>query len=325
MQATTLRQYPLISCSGLPALEAGVSRLFGSCAFDAPRESRAANFRSVINRRCLQHGALLFGSYGAAMNAKIGPYEDFVQGFPVSGFAEHTIGGTQVSVSGAQASSAVIGPGENVDLRYKTRFDHFMLVIKPAPLLRKLEALAGLAPVGRLTFAKRASDHPQAFALRRLVLFLAEQLSAPTAPAPLVLAELEQAVMVAFLIGNASNFSRMLHGDPRSIGPWQVRCAEEYIAAHWDQPITIEALAMATGVSTRTLFHSFKKARGYSPMALVKQIRLQKAKQMLSTPQADTSVTGIAYACGFGNLGHFAHDYLQKFGERPSDTLRVSK
>ena len=46
---------------------------------------------------------------------------------------------------------------------------------------------------------------------------------------------------------------------------------------------------------------------------------------MLAMPQANASVTGVAYACGFGNLGHFATDYQQKFGERPSDTLRASK
>ena len=182
--------------------------------------------------------------------------------------------------------------------------------------------MTGVAPTGRLPLAKRVGDQPEAFALRRLVQFLAEQLSAPTPPVPLVLAELEQAVMVAFLTGNTNNFSAVLNGDPRSSAPWKVRRAEEYIAAHWDQPITIEALATATDISARSLFHSFKKARGYSPMALVKEIRLQKARKMLSTPQADTSVTSVAYTCGFGNLGHFANDYCLKFGERPSDTLR---
>lgn len=324
MLAETLRQFPLLNCTGLTALEAGVNRIFGSGKFDAPRQSRAASFRSTINHRALQNGALMFGSYGAAMNAKIGPYENYVQGFPLAGFGEHTVGGTNISISASQASSAIINAGESVELRYKSSFEHIVLSLQPVPLLRKLEALTGGAPVGSLTFLKRTSVDPSAVALRRLVLFLAEELNAPTTT-PLVLAELEQAIMVAFLTSNANNFSAMLNGDPRSTGPWQVRRAEEYIAAHWDQPITIEALAMATGVSARSVFHSFKKARGYSPMALVKQIRLQKAKHMLSIPQADTSVTGVAYACGFGNLGHFANDYLQKFGERPSDTLRSSK
>jgi AraC-like DNA-binding protein len=32
-------------------------------------------------------------------------------------------------------------------------------------------------------------------------------------------------------------------------------------------------------------------------------------------------VTGIAFKCRFGNLGHFAADYRRAFGELPSDTL----
>jgi len=60
-------------------------------------------------------------------------------------------------------------------------------------------------------------------------------------------------------------------------------------------------------------------------MVLVKQIRLNKAKEMLSKARPDASVTDVAYACGFGNLGHFANDYFERFGERPSDTLRLSR
>lgn len=213
------------------------------------------------------------------------------------------------------------------EFHYKTTFDHLALAIKPAPLLNKLEALIGSPAVTPLKFVKRASyGRPDALALRRLVLFLAEELSNETlVMSPLILTELEQALMVAFLCNNESNFSPLLRGEPTSSAPWQVRRAEEYIAANWDQPITIEALAVATNVSARSLFHSFKKARGYSPMVLVKQIRLNKAKEMLSKARPDASVTDVAYACGFGNLGHFANDYFERFGERPSDTLRLSR
>jgi len=107
--------------------------------------------------------------------------------------------------------------------------------------------------------------------------------------------------------------------------PWQVRRAEEYIVAHWDQPITVEALATVTGTSARSIFHVFKRSRGYSPMAFVKTVRLQKARQMLTRQSSTVSVTDVAFACGFGNLGHFASDYVRHFGERPSDTLNRTK
>jgi transcriptional regulator GlxA family with amidase domain len=106
---------------------------------------------------------------------------------------------------------------------------------------------------------------------------------------------------------------------------WQVRRAEEYIATHWNQPITIASLARATAASARSIFYHFKSSRGQSPMSFVKQVRLDHARKMLEECGISCSVTEIAVECGFGNLGHFAGDYFKRFGEHPSDTLKRSK
>jgi transcriptional regulator GlxA family with amidase domain len=94
--------------------------------------------------------------------------------------------------------------------------------------------------------------------------------------------------------------------------------------ANWDKPITLELLSGITGASTRSLHEKFKQARGYSPMAFAKQVRLRRARELLSRPEPATSVTTVSSACGFGNLGHFAKDYFKIFGERPSETLARS-
>ena len=60
-------------------------------------------------------------------------------------------------------------------------------------------------------------------------------------------------------------------------------------------------------------------------MDFVKRVRLERARQKLSSLDAETSVTAVAFECGFGNLGHFARDYHERFGERPSETLRRSR
>jgi transcriptional regulator GlxA family with amidase domain len=101
-----------------------------------------------------------------------------------------------------------------------------------------------------------------------------------------------------------------------------VRRAEAYIESHWNEPITIAGLARATAASARSIFYHFKNGRGQSPMSFVKQVRLEHAREMLESRGTNRSVTEIAVDCGFGNLGHFAGDYLKRFGERPSDTLK---
>ena len=60
-------------------------------------------------------------------------------------------------------------------------------------------------------------------------------------------------------------------------------------------------------------------------MNFVKQVRLKHAKEMLTAPAPNKSVTSVAFACGFGNLGHFASDYRRAFGEMPSETLAGAK
>jgi transcriptional regulator GlxA family with amidase domain len=129
-------------------------------------------------------------------------------------------------------------------------------------------------------------------------------------------------MMTSLLLASVSNYSGLLHGEPVAAAPWQVRRAEQFIEANWDQPITIEMLVAATNVSARSLFSSFKAGRGYSPMDFVKRVRLGRARQKLSRPYAETSVSAVAFECGFGNPGHFARDYRHHFGERPSETLR---
>jgi transcriptional regulator GlxA family with amidase domain len=60
-------------------------------------------------------------------------------------------------------------------------------------------------------------------------------------------------------------------------------------------------------------------------MDFVKDIRLDHSKQLLSAPTPSTSVTEVALACGFGNLGHFSQYYRRKFGEPPSHTLNRAR
>ena len=120
----------------------------------------------------------------------------------------------------------------------------------------------------------RTSDRrqPEAPMIRNLVRVLIAELDRETSDlSPLVLAEIEQAIMVAYLSGVPHNYSDQLNGRNCSISRRQVSRAEAYIEANWKQPISVEALAAVTNVSARSIFNSFQQYRGYSPMKFVKQ------------------------------------------------------
>lgn len=219
--------------------------------------------------------------------------------------------------------SCIVSPGQEVTLVTEASHDWFNLRIDPGALETKLAHLLGAPPSGKLEFSPAANrSSPRFQQLWRLILFFAEQLDATSEQLPaLVLRELEQTILVAFLTANHHTFSHLLEREPGDALPSHVRRAEEFIEAHWDQAITIESLMEATGVGARAIFRAFQQARGYSPMAFAKVVRLRHARRMLMAPGPETSVTLVAFACGFGNLGHFARDYRLAFGERPSTTL----
>ena len=206
-------------------------------------------------------------------------------------------------------------------------FEHFVTLIDPEALLKTIGALTGTRPVSQLRLNYTNFElRPLPRLSRNLVKLLVEELDADdSVPSSVVTAELEQAIVVAFLYGNSHNYSSVLEGRPAAAAPWQIRRVEEYVEANWDQPITIEALAVVANASARSIFHSFKEHRRYSPMNFVKQVRLKHAKESLGARDGETTVTKVAFECGFGNLGHFANDYKRAFGETPSATLLRAK
>ena len=56
-------------------------------------------------------------------------------------------------------------------------------------------------------------------------------------------------------------------------------------------------------------------------MEFARRLRLEHARRMLEQPSPATTVTDVAFACGFGDLGRFARDFQRMFGERPSALL----
>lgn len=183
--------------------------------------------------------------------------------------------------------------------------------------------LLGAKPRGALIFDPAApAKQPSGQVLRELTMFLANQLNSTAPQLPgVMLTELEQVLIVAFLSAHRHNFSELLEGTTKEAAPRAVRLAEEYIEASWNRAITIEELAAQTNTSVRSLYAAFKKARGYSAMTFAKSVRLRRARQMLLEAGPRNSVSEVAYKCGFGNLGHFANDFRKMFGELPSEVL----
>jgi AraC-like DNA-binding protein len=115
--------------------------------------------------------------------------------------------------------------------------------------------------------------------------------------------------------------------DPKGIRrtlPPGLTQALEWLETRLDEPVELETLAAAAGVRPRTLEAQFRKHLGATPLGWVRQTRLSRARQQLIAAAGKTSVTSVALANGFDQLGRFAAGYRRQFGELPSQTLRAA-
>jgi transcriptional regulator GlxA family with amidase domain len=103
-----------------------------------------------------------------------------------------------------------------------------------------------------------------------------------------------------------------------------VRRAIDFIEANLDQPLTLETIVFAAGVSGRTLNEHFRAVTGLSPMAYLRRARLCAIREVL-VQGAAPSVTEAAMRLGFLHLGRFAGAYREAFGESPSETLHRAR
>ncbi|HET7912694.1 MAG TPA: helix-turn-helix domain-containing protein [Pseudolabrys sp.] len=101
--------------------------------------------------------------------------------------------------------------------------------------------------------------------------------------------------------------------------------ALEWLRCHLSEAVDLEQLASVAGVRPRTLESHFKTFLGTSPLGWLRQTRFANARRALESGRADATVTRIALANGFGQLGRFAAEYRAIFGETPSATLRRSR
>ncbi|WP_347250443.1 AraC family transcriptional regulator [Zoogloea sp.] len=139
---------------------------------------------------------------------------------------------------------------------------------------------------------------------------------------PLMRAQFEQLIMSGLLVWQGNSISDSLGRPETEVLPRHLKVAEDYMRAHLDTAITNEQLAELTGISLRTLFNSFRKFRGVSPMRYLRELRMDKAREELLDTGKLRNVTTVATRWGFFELGRFAAEYRKRYGESPSDTLR---
>jgi AraC family ethanolamine operon transcriptional activator len=96
------------------------------------------------------------------------------------------------------------------------------------------------------------------------------------------------------------------------------------VAASGDTPPEIDVLCRRLRTSRRSIQNSFRQIADTTPVHYLRGLRLNLVRaRLMSTRQAQLSVSQAAADQGFVHLSHFTERYRALFGELPSQTLRI--
>lgn len=104
----------------------------------------------------------------------------------------------------------------------------------------------------------------------------------------------------------------------------RIRKTMDYVARHLDQKLTLDVLSDISGLSGSRLGHRFREVVGVSPMAYVEQLRIERAKQLLT--MTSLSMKEISRLVGYETQFYFSLRFKRATKASPSDfRLHVSE
>jgi len=101
-----------------------------------------------------------------------------------------------------------------------------------------------------------------------------------------------------------------------------LRVAEaiSHMEAHFTEQVSIENLARMAHMSSRNFHRVFLNATGKTPAAYLIGLRVMKAAHLLEF--SDTTITEVAFECGFTDSNYFARQFRKLMNESPGDFRR---
>jgi AraC-like DNA-binding protein len=223
-------------------------------------------------------------------------------------------------------TAGVFMPGRPVTLDCSERFSQLSLMIPREQVLFELGQLLGENPTSPLEFrAELSLADPGGRSIMQTVRMIdtaAAQTRGPLSH-PLAAQRLEEALIQSLLFGQPHNYTERLTSPSRAAGRTPVSRAVKLMRSDPAKPWTVGELAANVSMSARSLQEGFRRSLDTTPMAYLRQLRLEKAHNELAAAEPGTlTVTEVATHWGFLHLSRFAATYASAFGEHPSTTLR---
>ena len=243
---------------------------------------------------------------------------------PLRGQIQLSYRGKDISVD--HNSTCLIATDEPIHYRFQENTSHTTVGIDRRMLNAYAQKLVNRQEEREFTFHPQLLwTTPEAASFRRYLEFISQELvqGGSLFNSPLIATEIQNTIFSMLLTLSDNNYLPLEKQLEEACLPAYVRQARDYIEAHLSDPVSLADITAAAGVHVTTLLKGFKQHYEISPIAYLKQKRLEAAhKALLAAEPLTTSVTEVATQWGFFHLGRFARDYRQLFGELPSETLK---
>jgi len=107
------------------------------------------------------------------------------------------------------------------------------------------------------------------------------------------------------------------HGKPTKGGlaAWQVRTLTSHVETNIDKPIRSSELATVVRLNPAYFCRVFRESFGEPPLQYISRRRVERAQELMRS--TDTSLSQIAFDCGFSDQAHFSRLFRRLAGDTP--------
>ena len=244
---------------------------------------------------------------------------------PTAGASSARVDGTELAITPVR--SLVTNPGQSLLLRLDAGTPHLIVHVELGALDRVLCRLRGRLSRAAVRFDPLMDlSHDAAVRWHQAVQLISAEIMAP---ASLVHHDagtrlVEDFVISTLLLVQPSNHHAQLVQGQEGTGRRAVHRSVAFIERHLADPIGLDDIARHAGLSRRSVQQGFRDDLGTTPMAYLRDLRLERVRARLvhAVPSDGTTVTRAAEQWGFTHLGNFAAVNRRRFGEYPSQPLR---
>lgn len=127
--------------------------------------------------------------------------------------------------------------------------------------------------------------------------------------APLYLQE------IVYRILQAEQFTRLLDVAAAEAERNPISDVLAYVRENLAEPLRVSDMAERVSLSPSAFSHLFRDVTGKSPYQFVKEMRLNRARDLLFA--GELSVTQISRAVGYASTSHFINEFRDRFGSTP--------